>query len=389
MRLALATFVCLVLMPVAIVHAQSRVRVSVDDFTGPGAAGARRSVVSALEDDARVEVVGAGGDVVLAGAVGGRGRRRFVTITARDARGAEIGHRRARVASASAIEQAVAALVDAATQRAPASTPSDTAVATTTTTPSPTETRLAHATAPPPPASSSFGAPVPLLVLAAGAVLRSRETNVDVAGGMTRTYHASPFVELYARVEARPLGADPSYARGLYLWGDIGYAVGLSSQLPDRTQVSTTFLRMSAHAGYLIPLASFLEVGASFGVGWERYDLGANVVLPTIDYPYLRPAVRARFRIVDELFVIGVEAGYRALLSREGLSTSFGTNGDSFGYDLAASVSGSLDFGLFYGVEAGWAQFVHAFGGTAAIAPGTGGTDGGYRVALTLGYALR
>jgi hypothetical protein len=145
---------------------------------------------------------------------------------------------------------------------------------------------------------------------------------------------------------------------------------------------------MSAHAGYLLPLASFLEVGASFGVGWERYDLGANVVLPAIDYPYLRPGIRARFRIVDELFVIGVDAGYRALLSREGLSTAFGTSGDGFGYDLGASISGSFDFGLYYGIEGGWAQFVHAFSGTASTAPGTSGLDGGYRFSAMLGYAL-
>ncbi len=230
---------------------------------------------------------------------------------------------------------------------------------------------------------------MPLFVISIGAGIRSRDATIHVGGGMTRTYHASPFAEIYARVDARPLGNDPTYARGLFLWGEAGYALGLSSQLPDRTQVSTTFLRLGAHVGYLLPIDSWLEVGASFGFGWERYDLGANVVLPAIDYSYLRPALRVRVRIVGELLVIGVEGGYRALLSRGGLSDAFGPGGDSYGYDFGATISGTTDFGLFYGVEAGYASFVHAFSGMGASAQGIDGTDGGYRFLATLGYALR
>ena len=53
-------------------------------------------------------------------------------------------------------------------------------------------------------------------------------------------------------------------------------------------------------------------------------------------------------------------------------------------------MTGTFDFGLYYGVEFAWVQYVHNFGGAAGtIGSGASGSDGGYRFTLSVGYAIR
>ena len=390
----------IVLAPTSHASAQSRVRVAVAPFDGAGGEALRRTVIRAMQDDGRVDVTEDrdGAQLVVQGESSGRGNRRTLSLSARDASGRDVGSARTRVAG-HGVDAAVRRLLDGALPQVGGAGGGTGASgngggANTDTgdggdEPPPHE----HEDEPRPHARAHgdhFGDDPALLTLAGGAAIRSREASVHVAGGMTRAYDASPYMELYLRVETRPLAHEHSYARGLFLWGELGYALGLSSELPDHTAVSTTFLRLGVHAGYLIPVEPWLELGGSFGFGWESYDLGTNSVLPAVDYPYLRPGLRARIRLAGEACVLGLDAGYRALLSRGALSESFGTGGDSFGYDVAASLSGTTDFGLYYGAEAGWAEFHHSFSGTTGtVAQGTSGTDAGYRFVLTLGYALR
>lgn len=393
--------------------AQDRVRVSVGDVDG--GAVVRRAVTDALSEDARVEVVDSGAALTITGTARGRGHSRTFTFEARDASGASLGTERARSDRASALARAVTSLLDGALPQVARTGSGSGSSSTTTSTTSGSgsgsqggftafgddgetddgagDSDASASSSSPATADasgSSFGAPVPIFTAALGLGIRSRDTSVDVAGGMARTYHANPFVELYARLELRPLGNDAGYGRGLFLWGDFGYALGLASRLPDTTRVDATFLRFSIHAGYLVPIDRFFEVGASVGFGWEHYDLGTNAVLPTIDYPYLRPAVRVRIRLVEEWLVLGLDAGHRALFSRDGLGGAFGAGGDSFGLDGMLSLSGATDFGLAWSVEGGWAQYFHSFSGApGTLASGTHGQDGGYRIYVSVGYAFR
>ena len=88
--------------------------------------------------------------------------------------------------------------------------------------------------------------------------------------------------------------------------------------------------------------------------------------------------------------MVGFDVGYRALFSRDGLGAAFGAGGDSFGFDGMISLSGTTDFGLAWAVEGGWAQFFHNFSGApGALASRTHGTDGGYRILVSVGYAFR
>lgn len=408
-------FVVLAALCASTALAQDRVRVSVGDVDG--GAGVRRAVTDALAGDARVEVVDSGAQMTISASARGRGRSRTFTFEARDASGSSLGTERARSDRASVLARAVTALLDDALPQISRGSASGSTSSATTSSSSgsgggftafgdteeeddatdesssgsgSSSSSSTGSSSGGDASASSFGAPVPIFTAAIGIGIRSRDTSVDVSGGMARTYHVSPFAELYARLELRPLGSDAGYGRGLFFWGDFGYALGLASRLPDTTRVDATFLRFSLHAGYLVPVDRFFEIGASVGFGYEHYDLGTNTVLPTIDYPYLRPAVRVRIRLVDEWLVLGLDAGYRALFSRDGLGGAFGAGGDSFGLDGMLSVSGATDFGLAWSVEGGWAQYFHSFSGApGTLASGTHGADGGYRIYVALGYAFR
>ena len=280
--------------------------------------------------------------------------------------------------------RAIAAALDALLDTALASLPPD----------RPRERPVSEAPPPPPPPEpepASFGEDPAVLTIVVTGTVRSRSATIHLADSSVRTYDASPYFELGGRVELRPLAHEQSYARGVFAYADVAGALGLSSRRSDGMSFPTSFYRLGISVGYLVPVGEVVEVGAGFGGGWDAYQLADNQTMPTVEYPYLRPAVRARFRVMGETVVIGLEGGYRALLGREGLSSAFGVDGASFGWDAGGSLSGTLDFGLVYAIEAGFTQYQHSFveGSSWFIGQGTQGTDGGYRFAAAVGYAFR
>lgn len=407
----LSAVVGLVLSTAVGAHAQSRIAVGVLPFSGPGATAARRTAIAVLETEPRVTVTdegiadaaaertGAGATgaagvegfarqiqvrVVIQGVLSGRGARRRLVLTARDASGRDIASQTARMRGGAAGRRAIAAALDALLDTALASLPPD----------RPPERSVREQAPPPPPPPppepAGFGADPPILTITLTGALRSRGAVVHLADSTSRTYDVSPFFELGGRVELRPLAHQHDYARGVYAVASAGGAVGLSSRRNDGTQVSTTFYQLAISAGYLVPIGDIVEVGAGFGAGWDAYQLADNATMPTVEYPYLRPALRARFRLVGETIVVGIDAGYRGLLGREGLSSAFGVDGASFGWDASGSLSGTLDFGLAFAIEAGFVQYQHSFaeGSSWFIGQGTQGTDGGYRFSAAVGYAF-
>jgi hypothetical protein len=393
--------------------AQSRVPVAVLPFSGPGATAARRQAISVLETEPRVTVTdegiadaaaqrtGAGASgadgvegfarqiqvrVVIQGEIRGRGARRRLVLTARDAGGANIASEtiarmRGGAAGRRAIASALDALLDTALAAIPPDRPRERSVS---------EEAAAPVAPPPVETPPSFGADPAIFTVTVGAGLRARNAAIHLDDSSERTYDASPYFEIQGRVELRPLAHEQSYARGLYAWAEAGGAPGLTSRRADGTQVSTSFYRLAASVGYLVPIGDIVEAGVGLGAGWDAYQLDDNQAMPTVEYPYLRPAVRARFRVLGETVVIGIEGGYRALFAREGLSSAFGPRGASFGWDVGGGLSGTFDFGLTYALDVGFTQYVHDFSTTVPgfIGQGTHGTDGGYRFSLSLGYAF-
>ena len=113
------------------------------------------------------------------------------------------------------------------------------------------------------------------------------------------------------------------------------------------------------------------------------------MVVPSAEYPYLRPHLRGRFQIEDEMAVFELEAAYRGVLGRGALSEHFGSEGETQGFDITARLGGSFDMGLSYGIEAGVAGYFHFFQGDAITAPGKSGTDFSLFLGAQVGYAFR
>ena len=398
-------------------HASAQsVRVAVMPFEGAGGAGIRRQVQSALGDDSRVSTVDldrvdtAGSSprdvaselearLVIAGDLNGRGRRREVELIAYDANGREVARVEVRTTPRRSLERGVSQLLDAAIPQLP-------------------EPRREVEEAPPPPrgggggreeeeeeeeeedergggggSDGEYGAQPLLFSIAVGLVPRTREADVTLSDSTHRRYNSGFYPEFYARAEIRPGAQSGDMLRGLFGNVDFAHSLGLTSR-NDMTgdQVDTSFFRVGFNVGFLVPIGSVLEIGGSFGAGWDVYNLATNTVLPSVEYIYLRPAARLRVRIIEEVFALDVDAGFRPVISRGDLGPAFSESGggDTFGLDVGATLGGAFDFGLFYGV--GFA-FVGYYGGYADPAgpfgDGDSVADSGVRLTLMAGWAFR
>ena len=134
-----------------------------------------------------------------------------------------------------------------------------------------------------------------------------------------------------------------------------------------------------------------MRLGLVAGFGWDTYGFAAQtpVVLPTAEYPYLRPGLRGRFVLEGELLVLEVNAAYRAILDRGELSMHFGDGGDSQGFDTSFRLGGSLDIGLSYGAEIGLAGTFLFFSGDATTALASQAVDISLWAGATVGFAIR
>lgn len=377
------------------------IRTVVMPFDGSGSDAVRAQVHETLTADPRVDVVALDSGapdarLLVSGSTSGRAARRSFELVATDAEGNTLGTESGRLgrgaAARRAVEEATRALVDGAVGRLPRPAP-------VVTEPEPTpvddgaQTGGGGGEAAPAGGSASHDPAIVSIML--GAILRTRSSEIRLANGGNLLYDSGPYVELAARLEVRPLAHDPGLGRGLYLRGEYAHAVALGTKLCGGgacQQFDTTFFRAYGDVGFLFDLGGVAELGAGVGFGFEAYQIADNPVMPAVEYPYLRPAVRGRIRILEELFVIDAEVGLRSIFGRGGLSPAFGEAGDSLGMDAGLGVGGLFDFGLAWRADFAWAGYWHSFApgtSTPTLGEGQSGLDSGIRAGLTVGYGIR
>lgn len=381
------------------VASAQRIGTVVMPFDGPGSAAVRTEVHETLAEDPRLDLApldeGApDARILVSGSTSGRATRRSFELVASDANGNELATQSGRLGRGAAgrrsVEDATRSLMDAAVGALPAE-PSAAI--------EPVEGEgSSEGSAGTGPSEAGPSGPTDpshdpaIVAIRAGAVFRNRTSDVRLVNGGSQLYDSGFYVELAAALEVRPLAHDPGLGRGLYLRADYAHAVGLGTQdcgSGTCQRFDTTFFRVYGDAGFLFGLGDVAELGAGVGFGFEAYQIADNRVMPGVEYPYLRPGIRGRIKIIQEMLVIDADVGYRALFGREGLGTAFGPSGDSFGFDAGLGVGGLFDFGLMWRADFSWASYWHSFGGGGTLQTGESGTDQGVRIGLSLGYGIR
>jgi len=397
---AVATAVLVGILLAAPTASAQRIGTVVMPFDGPGSATVRTEVHESLAEDPRLDVApldegASSARVLVSGSTSGRAARRRFELVASDANGNELATQSGRLgrgaAGRRAVEDATRTLMDAAIDALP---PAPAAATEPVEGEDTTGAGVAPAGGETPPSSGSTDAhrDTAVAALPDRGRDRNRTSDVRLENGGSQLYDSGFYIELAAQAEVRPLAHDPGLGRGLYLRVDYAHAVGLGTQdcgSGTCQRFDTTFFRVYGDAGFLFGLGDVAELGAGVGFGFEAYQIADNRVMPGVEYPYLRPGIRGRIKIVQELFVIDAEVGYRALFGRGGLSPAFGPNGDSIGFDAGIGLGGLLDFGLMWRADFSWASYWHSFAGGGTLQDGESGTDQGIRIGLSLGYGIR
>lgn len=397
--------------------AQDLPRAAVPAFDGGGDVVLRRSVMRAIEENGFVSVIAeeevdrasgspaeiaraTGADLVIQGSASGSRRSRRVELVAYDASGRQIATETIRMrpggAGRRALDSGISDLLAAALPQLSGSPAAPVSTGGGEVEEAEEEEEVEEVT---PPAGGggggggasdgSLGANPLIFVVRLGLVLRTRDAEAVLSSGMPRSWRSEPiYAELHAGFELRPLAQNDDLARGIFLRGEFANAVGLGTRDPRGGEVSTHFWRLAADLGYLFPIGPVVEIGASFGFGYDAYSLGANTEFPSVELPHLRPGIRGRLRLLDELIVVGIDSGLRIALDRGAVSAAFG-RGDTLGFDVGGSVSGALDFGLAYSVDLSWVGYWHGFSGGGTLGDGQNGVEHGFRALLAVGYGFR
>ena len=230
---------------------------------------------------------------------------------------------------------------------------------------------------------------LPWIVAGIGASARMRDATFDAADGSR--FHRAWYPSIDLGAELRPFHTASGLERGLFLRAAFYHSVGLRSLGPNDTVVDTAFWGLAADAGLLIAVASGWDVGFTLGVGVDSFGLAdtPQTVVPTAVYGTLRPGLRARAQLYDELVVLDIGAGYRWLFERGPIGEAFGRQGESHGFEGGLSLGGAVDVGFSWGISAEITGAMHQMHGDATLVPATGGRDIGVRLGARVGLALR
>lgn len=319
-----------------------------------------------------------GADAVLGGTANVRGRNWRVRLFIRDATGADAGAVAMPVRGRGGVPRLLARLAAALERVSPAGsasesssgvpsggvesasrtssprTPSADTEPASSTSPTSASPNAAggdgHSSATPDDSDGATDPPIRALVLV-GAGVRSRAFELLSPDGLSAAYRAEPYFEVTARAEARFF--DVAFVRA-----GFGTSIGLDSVSSSGSPLADTlFLWLRADAGASVVIDDTVELGAAFGLGWDRYQMQFNEEVPTAEYLHLRPAFVSGFRFAGDALVLDAEIGVRIPFGVGDLESLYGVEHDVFGLDGVARLHGVIDPGFAWAIEAGARQY--------------------------------
>jgi len=247
----------------------------------------------------------------------------------------------------------------------------------------------------------------PLIQVTGGLTFRNRNVTIDRVGPdggpVLPVEYDVPglFPEFSLHIEARPLNGNGAIAAGLVTWLDFAVAFGLTSETAgDGQELDTSVFQVEGGVGYLYPVDIF-QAGVNLAVGHESFDLEENLILPSMDYTYLRIGLDGRMRLLDGLVEPRVFFGYRIVLGvNDELTDFFGSSTTANGIDVGVGVAGVIWEGLTYLVRFDYVRWSLSFDGipegdrdiedpamrTREV--GEDGTDDGIRLTIQAGWSF-
>lgn len=206
----------------------------------------------------------------------------------------------------------------------------------------------------------------PWLRLHVGISTRNRTLDLGVPGD-PRRHDVVLYPEFLAQAEVRPL----AFLRDDVLYGvrvrvRFEYALYWESLDDADNVIGGSQYGFSADAGYLLPIADILELGATLGGGHSAYQLDDNVFVPSVEYSHFELRAITRIRAFGELLILTGELGYRYARGSGGLTDQFGDldgNGVVFAGGIGGTVLIDPAFGFDYGFELEWQRIWMSFGG--------------------------
>ncbi len=316
---------------------------------------------------------------LVVGTVTPRRRRLRVDLRVFDRAGVERARVERRVARGRE-ERLVAAVADAlgAPESAPVP-PAPTAEASAPASPSSASEPVPTPPADPMARDAGLASPVTALVQLGGGV-RSRALEIVSPDGVDAGYRAEAYTELTVRAEARVF--DVAFVRASF-----GTSVGLRSEREDPRLgvVESWFAWVQAEAGAAALLDGTVELGGLVGLGWDRYGLAFNELVPTAEYVHLRPAALLGVRLVGRALVLQAEGAVRIPFGVGDFASVHGVEHEVVGADGVVRLLGIIDPGFAWAVEFGARRYWLTFTRPDGVARGT---DGGWHATAWAGWSL-
>ena len=231
---------------------------------------------------------------------------------------------------------------------------------------------------------------MPWLTAQIGGSARLRDAAFDEPAGTRFSRAWYPSIDIHA--ELRPFASVDGVERGFFIRTAFFHSVGLRSRGADNEVVDTTFFGLSFDSGLLLAIERDWEVGFQVGIGVDHFGLGDTAMLvPSAAYGSLRPGLRGRVRLIQELLTLELNVNYRWVFERGQLSAAFGSRGESHGVDASLILGGAVDVGFSWGITAEFVTVVHQFNGgdePPEWVEASGGRDIGLRFGARIGIAL-